>query len=847
MTPSPSRPNALPQGITGLTTTEAKRLREAGQGNDVNLKSSRSYLDICKENLFTFINFAFLFIGIVLISLGRFGDSVLLLAVILGGVVVNVIQEVAAKKKLDEIALLSRPKAVVVRDGKETEIDPAGIVTGDILLIEGGDQILVDGYIIGAGIVDVDESLLTGESDAISKETGDEVFSGTVCISGRAHFKAEKVGQESLAYRLTQSAREFKRFYTPLQLEINVVIRIFMGIACFLWVLVAIAYFSNLMSLNDSVQRAAVIAGLVPSGLYLTITLSYALAAVRMVGKRVLVQQANAVESLSNVDVLCVDKTGTLTANRIHLQELIPIGEDTQQRRDELQGILGAYAASVANGNATSQAIANAYPSEVRSPAYEIPFSSARKWSALAFNEKTEKSSSANLTGTFILGAPSMVRPGLAPDRQLSPHILERMTTEARRGFRVLLFAYTPNVGEAPAQRNQAKLPQDLIPLAVLVFNDELRANVSETLHGFGQAGVTVKVISGDNPETVRAIAARVGLGENLQAISGAELDKLPEKEFLETVQTHTIFGRITPDQKAHIVRSLREQDNYVAMIGDGVNDVLSLKQSNLGIAMESGSKATRGAADIVLLGDSFETLPYTFLEGQRIRNAIRDVLKLFMVRVFCVTLLIFSTGQVLGTFPLINKHSAVVTLLAVGLPTFGFPLWAKPGQSREKSVLRSMLHFVVPATSTLTLVGLGVYLGYLVKNIWQVSEPATEMVVLDWDVLSEPRTALVTILTVCGLMMVPFLKPPLKLWTGGEKLSGDWRYSLLAGGCFILFCLVLFVQPARDFFELATLSVGDFLLLMGISTGWCFVLRYLWRSQLFDRILGFQLKVDQD
>ncbi|MEM6502003.1 MAG: HAD-IC family P-type ATPase [Cyanobacteria bacterium P01_C01_bin.89] len=839
--PSSTSPlRSLPEDIQGLTTAEAQQLRDSGKGNDVNLKSSRSYLDICKENLFTFINFAFLFIGTVLIGLGRFGDSVLLIAVILGGVIVNVVQEIAAKKKLDEIALLSRPKATAIRDGKEIGIDPASIVQGDILLIEGGDQILVDGHIIGEGIVDVDESLLTGESDAISKETGDEVFSGTICISGRAYFKAEKVGKESLAFRLTESAREFKKFYTPLQLEINIVIRIFMGIACFLWALVAIAWFSNLMSLNDSVQRAAVIAGLVPSGLYLTITLSYALAAVRMVGKRVLVQQANAVESLSNVDVLCVDKTGTLTANRIHLQELIPIGENTQERRDELESILGAYAASVGNGNATSDAIADAYASARKAPVYEIPFSSARKWSALAFDSEF---SGSDLTGCFVLGAPSMIRPGLEPDHQLPPEILQRMETEARHGFRVLLFAYSPNVGEAPAQRNQAALPADLTPLAVLVFSDELRANVSETLYGFAQAGVTVKVISGDNPETVRAIAARVGLGENLQAISGAELDQLSEKDFLETVQTHTIFGRITPDQKAHIVRSLREQDNYVAMIGDGVNDVLSLKQSNLGIAMESGSKATRGAADIVLLGDSFETLPYTFLEGQRIRNAIRDVLKLFMVRVFCVTLLIFSTGQVLGTFPLINKHSAVVTLLAVGLPTFGFPLWAKPGQSREKSVLRSMLHFVVPATLTLTLVGLGVYLGYLVKNISQASRATSEMVVLDWDLLSEPRTALVTVLTVCGLMMVPFLKPPLKLWTGGEKLSGDWRYTLLASGCFILFCLVLFVPPARDFFELATLSVGDFLLLLGISTGWCVVLRYLWRSQLFDRALGFQLK----
>jgi magnesium-transporting ATPase (P-type) len=924
--------------FVGLSEAEAQRRWAAGLGNDAPLQSSRSYAQIVRVNLFAFINFVFFGIGVVMVALGRAGDAILVTVAIGSGVALNIIQEIAAKRKLDRIALLTRPTATVVRSRQERMIDPAQIVQGDLLRVRSGDQILVDGTVAGTGFMTVDESLLTGESDPVPKVAGDRLYSGTVCTSGTAAMVAEQVGRHSVAYRLAQSARQFRQMYTPLQGEINLVIRIFTLLACFLWILVGISVLSRIESLEESVQRAAVIAGLVPSGLYLTITLSYALGAVKMVGEQVLIQQVNAVESLSNVDVLCLDKTGTLTANRMRLEQVVPLGgnldgnwdhADSCPDRpialtpDQLRDRLATIARSTQAPNATSEAIAAAGGGAVRSPLYEIPFASVRKWSAIAFaGSDAIAPSSSELIGTepiqsepsqleligtepikpepikpepsqleligtepikpepikpepikpepikpepikpepikpepikpepikperedwgglYVLGAPEMVLPQVG--RSLSAAEQEPWQQATRQGLRVLLLAHCATV-PPPPPLDQPSLPNQLQPLAWVILSDELRPQVRETLAGFAAAGIAVKVISGDSPATVAAVATQAGLGDRPTTLAGTHLDEMSDVELVAAVTQTTVFGRVTPTQKERLVGALRDRGHYVAMIGDGVNDVLSLKRANLGIAMESGSKATRSAADIVLLGDSFTALPLTFLEGQRIRNAIRDVLKLFLVRVFCVTILILCTGQVLGTFPMQNKHSAIVTILGVGMPTFGFPIWAKPGKSGDRGVLRSILHFTVPATLSLSLVALAVYFSALVTTIQTLSEQSGGYVTLDANTLATPRSALVTVLLMGQLMLVPFLKPPTRAWVGGEPLSGDWRYTLVAAGLMVAYFGVLLVPESRNFFELVWLGWGQYGAIALVSVGWAMVLRYSWRSRLIDRFLGVNL-----
>ncbi|MBO9999745.1 MAG: HAD-IC family P-type ATPase [Cyanobacteria bacterium SID2] len=814
----------------GLSEAEVLRQRAAGQGNTARLKTSRSYVQILRENLLTFINAVFFTIGVLLLALGRYGDAVLVLVVILGGVVVSVVQEIWAKRKLDRIALLTQPRATVIREGKDRSIDPREIVIGDLLMLQVGDPVVVDGRMV-SGRVDIDESLLTGESDAIAKTDGDSVYSGSFCTSGQGYYVAEKVGSDSLAYQLTVKARAFRQKCTPLQQEINLVIRIFMLLATFLWILEGISTVARVISLDEGVQRAAVIAGLVPSGLYLSITLAYAVGAVRMVGRRVLLQQANAVESLSHVDVLCLDKTGTLTANCLALETLYPVGMSEAQLRE----CLGTVVASFSDTNATSDAIRQGCPGTRQAVRAEIPFSSARKWSAIELD-----------SGVYVLGAPEILTTEISKTAMsIDPALVDRIHQETQRGRRVLLFARSSQslaeaVGSTIAPQNLA-LPPGLQPLGVLSFRDELRDRARETLKSFADAGIALKIISGDNPDTVAALARQVGIDSNLKAISGLTLAQMDAKSIDRIAAERTIFGRVTPEQKAQLVESLRRQGHYVAAIGDGVNDVLSLKQANLGIAMESGSKATRSVADMVLLNDSFESLPQTFLEGQRVRNGIQDVLKVFAVRMLAVTAIILATGQVIGTFPMLNKHSAIVTIVGVGLPTFGFPLWAKPGFPPKGGAIRSLLHFTLPATVTMTLVSLMVYLGYLVTEIWEATAEGT--VAIDDGFLAIPRSALVTVMVTCELLLVPFLKPPTKAWVGGEKLSGDWRYSIVALVLLVGYYVGLMFAPVREFFELSLLDRGDYVLIIWLSLLWALVLRYTWRAKLFDRFLGVDLQ----
>ena len=807
--------------LQGLRDREVKARKAQGQTNQAKLQTSRSYLQIFVENLFTFINAVFFTITAVFLLLNRPSDGVFVATVVFAGVVINIIQEVWAKRKLDQIALLTRPQATVIREGQERNILPEEIVLGDTLLLRPGDQILVDGAIVGSGKIEADEALLTGESDLIQKTLGELVYSGSFCVSGTACYEAQQVGTETVAYKLMAGARAYRQVQTPLQVEINLVIRIFLLIASFLWILIGISFLSRSQPLNEVVQRAAVVAGLVPAGLLVAITLAYGMGALRMLGENVLIQQTNAIESLSNVNVLCLDKTGTLTTNQIQLETTHSLGISEA----ELRSHLGDYAASTTAGNRTSEAIGLACPGYVTPIRAEVPFSSARKWSAISFD-------SAEKPGTYLLGAPEI----LLHHQTLEPEANDYIQHQVQQGLRVVLFAHCAQPIDPTADKPQ--LPAEVQPLGILSFSDRLRPSAREILQGFAKAGIAIKIISGDNPQTVKALAIQAGMGSEIQVISGPELEQLDEAQFAQAARDYRIFGRITPEQKSKLVSSLRSAGNYVAMTGDGVNDVLSLKQANLGIAMESGSKATRGVADIVLMKDSFESLPQAFLEGQRIRSGIRDVMRLYLVRMVCVTLLIFATSIVTDSFPLMNRHSALVTLIGVGIPAAFLPLWAKPEEPIHRSMVRSMLHFLLPAILTITLTSLFVYLFYLVDAIL-VLPPNLEVTKVDY---SSPRTALVTILIFCELLMLPFLKPPNHAWVGGQPYSGDRRYSFIALLLLGVYLTILFTPSLREFFELAPMSVLDCGFLGLVALEWALIVRLMWRSRFLDRFLGTDL-----
>lgn len=841
-----SPPSTPAAPLQGLSDAEVITRRQQGLGNNVRLETSRTYAQIARANIFTFINMVLFGIGVILVLLGLYTDALLSVGIAFMNVVVGLVQEMRAKRALDKIALLTRPKATVIRAGQTHTVDPTEIVVGDILLVKAGDQIVVDGKVVGENKMDVDESLLTGESDLIAKHPGDPVYSGSFCVNGSACYEAEQVGLKSVANQLTAGARAFRQVKTPLQIDIDFVVRLLLALTSGMAVVFGISAIVVQLPLTETAKIAAVVTGLIPNGLFFMISIAYAMGAVRMAGQGALIQQSNAVESMSHVNVLCLDKTGTLTANRIHLFQTAPFTlPDSEFRR-----ILGIYAASTQSGNRTSDALHEALKGERLTLTEEIPFSSANKWSAISFDTPS-------LSGVYVLGAPEMLRSRLQSDN-LPADVIGQWTD---RGLRVLLFAYRPEVSPLYDAEEQPRLPADLLPLGVVSFSDELRAEAETTLKGFSQAGIRLKIISGDNPHTVAALAKQAGLSPDIRSVSGPELDGLSDAQLTEIAQESTVFGRITPQQKEKLVDILRASGQYVAMIGDGVNDVLSLKKAHIGIAMQSGSQASRGVADIVLLNDSFAALPPAFLEGQRIINGMQDIMRLFLSRVVYQTLIIIAIAIIGAGFPITPVHMSLLSLFTVGLPTLALAVWARPGTPQGR-LIQGVIRFILPAGLTLAALGVGLYLVYYVglftasagvPTINLSSLPAAQIAALEsarglpisqiaalaqQDALTIARTILTTATTIGGLLLIVFVQPPTRFWSITGEVSGDRRPTLMAGLLLLVYIAIMVIPSARDFFELAALELRDWVVIGAALALWVLLLRLIWRARLFDRFL---------
>ncbi|MBN1137561.1 MAG: HAD-IC family P-type ATPase [Anaerolineae bacterium] len=812
-----------PVVLCGLSEQEAAERRARGLGNDARLKTGRTYGQIVRENLLTFFNLVLFGLGGVLLLLGSPRDAFFTAAIGLVNALIATAQEVRAKIKLDRIALLARPRAIVIREGQEKEVDPSAVVVGDLLVAGPGDQILVDGVLVSDRGADLDESLLTGESDPVPKKPGDVVYSGTFVLNGRVVYEAQKVGKESFANKLAQSARTFTRELTPLQREVNLAVRVLLLLVLFFGVLIVDDYIINHnLTILESVQAASVVFGLAPSSLFLMIVVTYALGAVRIVDKGALVQKSNAVESLCHVDVLCLDKTGTLTANKIRLNEVVPLAH---LDADSVRQILGAYARSVSVANRTSEAIAAACDGALRPIRDEVPFSSARKWSALAFDDTD---SEPVIHGTYVLGAPEILEPALAQGDGAWQATAQEWAEE---GQRVVMFAFRPEMVPLSDPGGQPCLPPDLISLGLLGFTDELRPDARRTLDGFRQAGIQVKIISGDNPQTVAALARQAGLGEEgapLPVVSGLDLAAMDDSQFAQAAGEAAIFGRITPEQKQRLVQALRARGRYAAMTGDGVNDVLALKHAKLSIAMQSGTPATRGVADIVLLGDAFSALPEAFLEGQRIMNSMGDVLRLYLTRILCLAINIATVSMLAAGFPYTPAQNSVIAIFTLSIPSLALALWARPAPVPHGSVLRRLANFVIPAT-IVTAPALSLVYAWFYTTTRDIA-------------YSQLMMTYATITT--GLLLVVFVEPPTRFFAGGDQLAGDWRPTILVLGLFVVMLISPWVPALNDFFSLGGLRQPvDALIIGGITLVWMLVLRFTWKLKLFDRYLEVELQ----
>jgi cation-transporting ATPase E len=721
----------------GLTSAQVAERVAAGHVNAIKDRNSRSLGDIFRANTFTYFNALIGALWVLMLVSAPFIDSLFGFVIVIN-TAIGVVQEYRAARTLAKLSLVGQQQAIVRRDGQDVEIRPNEIVLGEVIVIRTGDQMLVDSEVLDSFGLELDESLLTGEADPVAKEVGAEVLSGSFVVSGSGLLVATRVGHDSYAARLADEASKFSLTRSELRDSIQRFIRY----VSYALVPVAIFLFVSQYNANDGNIRAAIagtvpgVITMVPEGLVLLTSIAMAVSVVRLAQKRALVQDMPAVEVLARVDVVCVDKTGTLTEPGMSVHQVVVL-DDALPVNDAL----GALGASERDPNQTLVAVANQYhaPKDWRVVA-TVPFSSSRKWSSASFAAH----------GSWVLGAPEM----LLPDGDA---VRSRADGLAGGGARVLLLARSAGEPDPDAG------PGDLRPAALVVINQTLRADASATVSYFLEQDVRIKVISGDNAVTVGAIAEQAGIPG-----AGTPYDarELPEDRdaLADVLEEHSVFGRVTPAQKRAMVGALQSRGHVVAMTGDGVNDVLALKDADLGIAMGSGAGATRSVAQIVLLDDTFSVMPSVVAEGRRVLGNIERVSDLFLTKSFYAMALSVATVVLVLPFPFLNRHLTIVTALTIGIPAFFLALMPNT-QRFMPGFFRRVLKFAVPAGLICALASYATY-GYVlaitdaVDGVQDARSAAvvTLFVVAWWVLVQVARPWTPLRLAICAAMLVGFL-----------------------------------------------------------------------------------------
>ena len=670
---------------TGLTNEEVADRVATGRVNSSDPTGGRSISQILRANVLTRFNAILGSLLVVVVFVGPLQDG--LFGVVLAvNTVIGVAQELRAKRTLDRLAVLTAPTAHGIRDGHSVELPAGDVVVDDVLELRPGDQIVVDGLVLASDGLEIDESLLSGEAIPVAKLSHDEVRSGSFVVSGIGRIRATRVGADAFAQRLQGDARRFSLVRSELQQGTNQILRMVTWVMIPAGVLLVTSQVLRSGQSLDDALRASVagVGAMVPEGLVLLTTLAFALGAIRLARQRVLVQELAAIEGLARVDVLCIDKTGTLTEPGMSVGTIETLGGDIAAEE-----ALGALVGSDPSPNATIRALASLPVPEGWVAEVRVPFSSARKWSAVQFAGR----------GSWVLGAPEVV----AANQELPTSLLGRIEAFATRGGRVLLVARSPQplTGEV--------LPEVLEPVGLVVLEEQIRPEAGTTINYLRAQGVQIKVLSGDDPRTVASVAERVGIPGSATTVDARELPD-DQTRLASVVEATSIFGRVQPDQKKAIVAALQCGGHVVAMTGDGVNDVPALKQADLGLAMGSGSQATRAVGRIVLLDSSFATVPGILGEGRRVIANIERVANLFVTKTVYAAILAVVVGISAIPFPFYPRHLTIVSTLTIGVP--GFFLALSAGAPRaHPGFVRRVLAFTLPAGFVAATVTLMTYL----------------------------------------------------------------------------------------------------------------------------------------
>jgi cation-transporting ATPase E len=752
----------------GLTSAEVAERVRGGRVNLVPDAPVRKTSDIVRANVFTRINLIIGILFVLILVAGRPKDA-LFAGVIVSNSLIGIVQELRARRTLNELALLNAPKARVIRDGATSEIGVSQVVADDLLDLRTGDQIVVDGEVLASSGLEIDESLLTGESEPVDKPAGAEVMSGSFVSAGNGSYRATRIGAESYSSKLAEEARRFQMAPSELRRGIDGVLRW----QQFIIPPTALLLFVRLMSSDDVKQIAAdagiarwreAVTGLVaatvamvPTGLVLLTSVALIAGVISLARKKALAKELASVELLARVDTICLDKTGTITTGEISFAGVEPLaGFD-----DELvTAALGAMGAADPNPNPTLAAIVEHYAAPSGWDRLDAtPFSSARKWAGAAFAEQ----------GSWYFGAPDILL-GEATGNAEDDAVHARLEEEAARGRRVLMLARS----DEPYRKDA--LPETRVPAALILLEDTIRPDAPETLAFFRDQGVILKVISGDHPQTVAAVAERAGVpGAEL---GGFDARQLPEdnEALADLLDQQSVFGRVTPHQKRAMVKALQSRGHVVAMTGDGVNDVLALKDADMGIAMGSGSSAARAVAQLVLLDNAYSTLPSVLAEGRRVINNIERVANLFITKTAYAVLLTVLIGISGSPYPFLPRHFTLIDWFSIGIPGFFLAL-AHNSQLVRPHFIQRVLRFSIPAGATIGLVTFALF--EIVRR-------------QDGVRLIEARTAATITMLAMTLAVLLLVSRPLAPWK-----------AVLAGSMAGLYAIILVTPGLRHYFEL--------------------------------------------
>lgn len=745
---------------TGLTAEEVQARIARGQTNATPRTGGRSTWDIVRGNVFTWFN---LILGVLFVAQVVFGSwrDALFVVVIVTNTLIGIAQEMRAKIVLDRLTVLTTPDARVLREGRESKVPIAQVVLDDVLLLVAGDQVVADGATLESFDLEIDESLLTGESAPIVKQPGDTLLSGSFVVAGSGSYRGTAVGMDAYAQRLTGEGKQYVRLRSELMAGINQILR-WVGViiipigGLFIWAQVRQGA-SLAFGVTDTV--AAVVA-MVPQGLVLLTSIAFAVSAITLARRNVLTRELAAVEGLARVDVLCIDKTGTITEPHPAYDRFVPFEGATPDQRDMALDALGAMAASSSARNSTLDAISRAVAApEGWQLEDSVPFSSARKWSAARFIAR----------GSWVLGAPEIVAGDETPTSGVpAPTEVRAQAADlARDGLRVLLLSHTDRELTADV------LPPELRPIGLIILTEQVRAEAPDILRYFREQGVAIKVISGDNPATVATIAERAGVPG---ADSPFDARELPDgEELADLMESASIFGRVNPDQKRAMVEALQSRGHTVAMTGDGVNDVLALKKADLGIVMGTGTAAAQAVAQLVLVDSRFATLPGVVAEGRRVTANIERVAHLFITKTVWAALLALAVAAVAAPYPLLPRHLSIVDVLVIGIPGFFLAL-APNKRLYVPGFVKRVGRFVIP---TGVLAAVVIFLSYFLIRHSGAS-------------VDEARTMETVIFCLIGWRVIAAVEKPLR----------GWRLWLVASMAAIL--AAVFAMPfARSFFAL--------------------------------------------